>query len=226
MDLPQGKQVIGVKWVYKTKSNVDGKIERHKARLVVKGYKQQHGRYYVETLAPVARMEMVRTVVAISTQHKWKVYKIDVKSMFLNGVLKEIDAYLLDNGFNKCDGEPTLYIKENDGKILIVVLYVDDLIFSGSDDFVIVDFEQVMKNEFEMIDLGSLRYFLGIEVKQIENGIFISQEKYVLERFKMRNSKPTPTPTRPDIMYVVSLVSRFMETSKEMHWQASKMILR
>eukprot|EP00253_Pinus_taeda_P016665 PITA_16665 len=69
-----------------------------------------------------------------------------------------------------------------------------------------------------MIDLGSLRYLLGIEVKKIENGIFISQEKYVLERFKMQNNKPTPTPTRPDIMYVVSLVSRFMETAKETHW--------
>ena len=82
-----------------------------------------------------------------------------------------IYAYLLDNGFDKCEGEPTLYIKENDGKILIVVLYVDDLIFIGSDDFVIVDFKQVMKNEFEMIDIGLLRYFLGIEVKQTENGI-------------------------------------------------------
>ena len=162
-----------------------------------------------------------------------------------------IDAYLLDNGFNKCDGEITLYIKESDGKILIFVLYVDDFIFTGSDDFLIVDFKQVMKNEFEMTDLGLLRYFLGIEVKQTENGIFISQEKYVaqiLERFKMQNNKYAPNPTvmglklrkedcssnvnltlykimigslmyltatRADIMYAVSLVSRFMETPKE-----------
>lgn len=95
---------------------------------------------------------------------------------------------MLDNGFDKCDGEPTVYIKKNDGKILIVVLYVDDLIFTSSDDFVIPDFKQVMKNEFEMTDLGLLRYFLGIEVKQTENGIFISQAEYVeeiLERFNM-----------------------------------------
>jgi len=157
-------------------------------------------------------------------------------------VQQDIDAYLLDNGFNKCDGEPTLYIKESNGEILIVVLYVYDLIFTGSDDFLIVDLKEVMKSEFEITDLGLLRYFLGIEVKKIENDNFISQEKYVvdiLERFKMQNSKPTPTPTimglklskedcssnvnptlyeimigslmyltttRPDIMYVVSLV--------------------
>ena len=74
VDLPKGKEVIGVKWVSKTKSNFEGKIERHKARLVVKGYKQQQGRDYEETFAPVARMETVRTMLSITTQHKWKVY--------------------------------------------------------------------------------------------------------------------------------------------------------
>ena len=175
----------------------------------------------------VVRMETVNTIMAIAAQHKWKVYQMEVKSAFLNGVFKEevyvvqllgyevegqeekvyhlrkalyglkqaphawysrIDSYLLDNGFDKCDAEPTLYINENDGKILIILLYVDDLIFIISDDFLIVDLKQVMKNEFEMTILGLLRYFLGIEVKQIENGIFISQAKYVadiLERFKM-----------------------------------------
>ena len=52
-----------------------------------------------------------------------------------------IDSYLLINGFKKSDGEPTLYIKEIDGKILIIVLYVDDLIFSRDDDFLIASFK-------------------------------------------------------------------------------------
>lgn len=109
-----------------------------------------------------------------------------------------IDAYLMDNGFDKCDGESTLYIKQSDDNILIVIFYVDDLIFIGSDDFLIVDFKGVMKSEFEITDLGLLRYFLGIEVKQNENEIFISQAKYVaeiLERFNMQNIKPSPTPS-------------------------------
>ena len=59
VDLPQGKEVIGLKWVYKTKRNIEGKIERHKARLVVKGYKQQQGRDYEETFAIAATMEIV-----------------------------------------------------------------------------------------------------------------------------------------------------------------------
>ena len=53
-------------------------------------------------------------------------------------------------------------IKENNGKILIVVLYVDDLIFTSNEDSLIADFKTVMKSEFEMTDLGLLRYFLGI----------------------------------------------------------------
>ena len=56
-----------------------------------------------------------------------------------------IDAYLLENGFEKCEGEPTLYIKEKDGKMLIVVLYVDDVIFTGNDAYLIENSKTVMK---------------------------------------------------------------------------------
>ena len=58
--------------------------------------------------------------------------------------------------------------------MLIVVVYVDDLIFTGNDDFLVENFKTVMKEEFEMTDMGLLRYFLGIEVEQSEKGIFIS----------------------------------------------------
>ena len=84
-----------------------------------------------------------------------------------------IDSYLLENGFEKCEVEPTLYIKEKDGKFLIVVLYVDDVIFTGNDDCLIENFKTVMNEEFEITDMGLLKDFLGIEVEQYENGIFI-----------------------------------------------------
>ena len=68
VDLPQGKEVIGVKWLYNTKRNAQGKIERHKSRLVSKGYKQRHGRDYAKTFVPVARMETMHTVFSIVAQ--------------------------------------------------------------------------------------------------------------------------------------------------------------
>lgn len=134
------------------------------------------------------------------------------------------------------------------------------MIFNGS--LSIDEFKIEMKKEFEMTDLGLMRYFLGIEVIQNNKGIFICQTKYakdVLKKFRMIICKPISTPiaigtnlskedqeynidsiifrrlvgslmylttTRPDIMYAISLISRFMDTSKKSHWQVGKRILR
>jgi hypothetical protein len=85
VDLPKDKSSIGVKWVYKTKVNEKGKVEKHKARLVSKGFSQQPGIDYGETFSPVARLDTIRTILATATQNKWQVYQLDVKSTFLNG---------------------------------------------------------------------------------------------------------------------------------------------
>ena len=83
------------------------------------------------------------------------------------------------HGFSKCSSEPTLYIKvNNQGKVLIVCLYVDDLIFTGN--FSIDFFKSAMKKEFEMTNLGLMKYFLGIKVSQTDDGTFICQTKYAI----------------------------------------------
>jgi hypothetical protein len=89
VDLPSGKNSIGVKWVYKTKFNEKGKVEKHKARLVEKRFSQQPGIDYGETFAPLAHLDTVRVVLAVVAQNKWSVNQMDVKSTFLNGFLKE-----------------------------------------------------------------------------------------------------------------------------------------
>ena len=81
--------MIGLKWVYKTKYKEDGTIQKHKARLVAKGYSQQPGVDFNETFAPVARMETIRTMLALAAQMETPVYQLDVKSAFLNGELEE-----------------------------------------------------------------------------------------------------------------------------------------
>nr|CAD1823479.1 unnamed protein product [Ananas comosus var. bracteatus] len=87
--LPKGQKAIGVKWVYKTKCKQDGSIDRHKARLVVKGYKQKPEVDFHEVFAPVARLELVRLLIALAAQKQWKIHQMDVKSTFLNGFLDE-----------------------------------------------------------------------------------------------------------------------------------------
>jgi len=66
VDMPEHKKPIGVKWVYRTKLNVDGTINKHKARLVVKGYAQIFGVDFSETFAPIARLDTIRKLLAVA----------------------------------------------------------------------------------------------------------------------------------------------------------------
>ncbi|KAK8940572.1 hypothetical protein KSP39_PZI010102 [Platanthera zijinensis] len=195
---------------------------------------------YDEVFAPVARIDTVRLIVALTAHHGWKIIQMDVVSAYLNGYLEEdvyieqpigyvvkgqerkvcklnkalyglkqgartwngrIDAYLQKHGYMKSPHEYALYTKveKNDG-IMIICLYVDDMIFTGNNPYMYKEFKRMMMKEFEMTDLGELNYFLGVEVKQSEDGIFISQKKYaeeILKKFKMENSKPISTPADP-----------------------------
>ncbi|KAK3043642.1 hypothetical protein RJ639_000058 [Escallonia herrerae] len=105
-----------------------------------------------------------------------------------------INKFFQERGFKKCPHEHALYVKVN-GKsdTLIVCLYVNDLIFTGNYVKMFDDFKKEMAKELEMTDIGLMSYYLGIEVKQRDDGIFISQEVYakeVLKGFNMENCNP------------------------------------
>ncbi|KAG8478195.1 hypothetical protein CXB51_027990 [Gossypium anomalum] len=269
---PENRKVIGVKWVFRTKTNSDGSLNKHKARLVVKGYSQQQGVDFFETFAPVARLDTIRLLFALPegfevSGEEHKVYRLKKALYGLKQAPRawydRIDAYLSRLGFTKSISEPTLYVKKDEKETLLIVsLYVDDLLVTGSKDELIEDFKKQMQNFFEMTDLGLMTYFLGIEVNQGEQGIFISQQAFalkVLSKFSMSKCKPTSTPvalgeklsstsehdrvdergyrslvgclfcltaTRPDILYAVGLLSRFMHCCNVAHFKAAKRVLR
>lgn len=83
------QKAIGCKWVFKTKRAADGSIERHKARLVVKGYTQKEGVDFSETFSPVSTKDSFRIIMALVAHYDMELHQIDVKTAFLNGELEE-----------------------------------------------------------------------------------------------------------------------------------------
>ena len=108
--LPAGAKKIGVKWIYKTKLNESGEVDKYKARLVVKDYTQEHRIDYTE-VAPVAIMDTVRMIISFAAQEGWKLYQLDVKStFFLYGELKEDIFVEQPKAYEKKRSEDMVYI--------------------------------------------------------------------------------------------------------------------
>ena len=89
-----------------------------------------------------------------------------------------IDGYFQEKGFQRSKNDPTLYYKQEGIDILIISLYVDDLLYMGSSSKMNDNLKVAMMNEFEMKDLGIMKYFLAMEVYQSKDEIFICQTKY------------------------------------------------
>ncbi|GKE13127.1 putative ribonuclease H-like domain-containing protein, partial [Tanacetum coccineum] len=211
------------------KKDERGIMIQNKARLVAQGHTQEEGIDYDKVFAPVARIEAIRLFLAYASFMGFMVYQIDVKSAFLYGRIKEevyvcqplgfedpdyldkvykvvkalyglhqaprawyetLAKYLLDNGFHRGKIDQTLFIKKQ----------------------LCIEFEKLMHDKFKMSSTRELTFFLGLQVKQKEGGIFIGQDKYVdldsddvdvhLYRL-MFGSLMYLTPSRPDIMFAV-----------------------
>ncbi|GJW70004.1 putative ribonuclease H-like domain-containing protein [Tanacetum coccineum] len=120
-----------------------------------------------------------------------KVYKV-VKALYglhqaPRAWYETLANYLMGNGFKRGKIDQTLFIKKQKGDILLVQVYVDDIIFGSTNKELCTGFEKLMKDKFQMSSMGELTFFLGLQVQQKEDGIFISQDKYVAEILKKFN---------------------------------------
>ncbi|GJV60757.1 retrovirus-related pol polyprotein from transposon TNT 1-94 [Tanacetum coccineum] len=174
---------------------------------------QEEGVDYDEVFAPVARIEAIRLFLAFASFMGFLVYQMDVKSAFLYGNITEevyvkqppaprawyerLSTFLLKHGYRRGAIDKTLFIKKDRRDIMLVQVYVDDIIFGSTKSSMVKDFEDLMQKEFKMSSMGELTFFLGLQVKQSNGGIFLSQDKYVkdiLNKFDFRTIKPASTP--------------------------------
>jgi hypothetical protein len=155
-----------------------------------------------------------------------------------------MDIFLIATGFSRCHYDPNVYTKKVGSLLIILFLYVDDLILTGSDSKLLNHLKTSLRKKFEMANLGFLHYFLGLQVLQTNEGIFLPS------RFHVDDCKPTLSPfqsgvkltstcTSPevdatlyrqlvgsllylthtclDVSFVVGLVARYMQTPHESH---------
>eukprot|EP00253_Pinus_taeda_P008665 PITA_08665 len=122
----------------------------------------------------------------------------------------KMDSFLLDTGFSRCHSDNTVYTKKLCKSLIILVLYVDDLILTGSDPNLINHVKCSLKKQFETTNLGHLHYFLGLQVLQSKEGIFLSQSRYACDllcHFHMEDYMPTPSPFQSGSKLSVSCTS-------------------
>ncbi|GJZ82346.1 putative ribonuclease H-like domain-containing protein [Tanacetum coccineum] len=130
-----------------------------------------------------------------------KVYKVEKALYGLHQAprawYETLSTYLLDNGFHRGQIDKTLFIRRHKDDILLVQVYVDDIIFGSTKKEMSTEFEKLMHDKFQMSSMGELSFFLGLQVKQKSDGIFISQDKYVaeiLKKFDLASIKTASTP--------------------------------
>nr|GEV14637.1 hypothetical protein [Tanacetum cinerariifolium] len=219
-------------------------------QLVAVGYSQQEGIDYDESFAPVARIEAIRLFLAYAAHKDFTVFQMDVKTTFLNGILKEevyvgqppgfvskqypdhayaldkalyglkqaprawydvLSRFLIDSGFQKGSINTTLFIKKKGKHIMLIQIYVDDIIFGSTNPKYYTKFSDLMVKRFEMSMMGEMKFFLGLQVNQFSNGIFINQSKYILDilkRFEMENYDTVPTPMVEQAKLKLDLVGK------------------
>ncbi|GJR63855.1 putative ribonuclease H-like domain-containing protein [Tanacetum coccineum] len=231
-DLPEGKRVIGTKWVFRNKRDERGTIIKNKARLVAQGYRQEEGVDYDEWMSKVhSYMANIKK-------------KCDVKQLRFEDLLihtrgyrvvkalyglhqaprawyERLSTFLLKHGYRRGAIDKTLFIKKDRRDIMLVQVYVDDIIFGSTKSSMVKDFEDLMQKEFKMSSMGELTFFLGSQEKMKKVKILIVH----LYR-SMIGCLMYLTASRPDIMFAVCLCARFQVTPKVSHLHAVKRIFR
>ncbi|GJW05754.1 putative ribonuclease H-like domain-containing protein [Tanacetum coccineum] len=230
VDLPYGKRAIGTKWIYINKK--DERVARIEAIRLFLAYAsfKDFVVYQMDVNSAFLYGKIEEEVYVCqppgfeNPEFPDRVYKVKKALYGLHQApkawYKTLSTYLLDNGFQKGQRDKTLFIKRVKGDILLVQVYVDDIIFGSMRKEMCTEFEKMMHKKFQISSMGELTFFLGLQVTQKDDGIFISQDK------SMIGSLMYLTSSRPGIMFAVCACARFQVTPKALHLHVVKRIFR
>ncbi|GAU44272.1 hypothetical protein TSUD_133180 [Trifolium subterraneum] len=227
--LPSHKKAIGCKWVFKLKLHADGSIERHKARLVAKAAQQWplfqfdvnttflHGDLNEEVyMKPPPGLVLEHPDLVCKLQRS--LYGLKQASRQWNAKLTET---LTSSGYRQSKADYSLFTKQSTTGFTAILVYVDDLVQGGTYMTEINDIKSLLDAKFSIKDLGHLKYFLGFELHKSSGTPLSDPTAYrrLLGRLLYL------THTRPNISYVVSKLSQFLDSPTDAHMIAGLHIL-
>jgi hypothetical protein len=128
-----------------------------------------------------------------------------------------LKAFLIKHDYSMGMVDNTLFTKRKDPNLIIVQIYVDDIIFGSTCQDMCDEFAKIMHDEFEMSMMGELNFFLGLQIKQLEDGIFFNQSKYIkemLKKFGLEDSKPIKTPMSTEVKLTKDNEGESVDNSK------------
>lgn len=234
------QNIVGCMWIYKNKFYPDGTLRTPKSRLVAKGYTQQLGRDYNDTISPVIKTTTIRLILHIAVTRAWPILQLDVNNAFLQGTLDEevymeqppgfidsdhpthvcrlrkaiyglkqaprawyteLKSFLQSIGFINSLADTSLFVLRQGTDYTYLLVYVDVILITCSSKATITSVLKLLADRFSVKDPEDLNYFLGVEALRTNNGLHLSQRKYIsdlLHRFDMSAAKPVSTSIATD----------------------------
>ncbi|THG96722.1 hypothetical protein EW145_g7731, partial [Phellinidium pouzarii] len=213
---PPNSNIIESKFVFRTKRNADGSIEKYKARLVARGFTQVDGVDYYsdDTFAPVTRLSSVRSILSYAAANNWEIHQIDIKSAYLYGELEDDETIFMRppqhyelNGIQPGQVlrlRKALYGLKQAGRRCILFSHVDDLTLISNETSRIRMLKDKIGAQVEYTDGGEINWLLGVEIKRdrAKRTIMMCQFSYletILTRYGFKDAHPTNTPMDPHL---------------------------
>nr|GEW24898.1 retrovirus-related Pol polyprotein from transposon TNT 1-94 [Tanacetum cinerariifolium] len=209
---PKNMKTIGTKWVFRNKLDENGIVSQNKARILLAYACALDSKLFQMDVKSAFLNGFINEELYVAQPPGFidfekldHVYKLKKALYGLKQAPKDwydrLKAFLIKHKYKIGMIDNTLFTMKKSSNLIIVQIYVDDIIFCSTCQDMCDAFAKIMHDEFEMGMMGELNFFLGLQIKQMEDGIFFNQSRYIkemLNKFSLEDSKPMKTPMSSD----------------------------